>query len=1586
MKRINNKMQIKQFSVIAFVALLFALLSPTLSYSYNWPWDQGHDACTSLDGGKSWGLVDYDGKQQGHYSTKECCQKLCKACPVYANTGQLQKSFTDLTVPGVGPSLSITRTYNSQDWATAMLGNGWTFNFGRKLIISRTKDGEKRIGVLGRTGEKNFFRENLDGTIERITEYGVPYSLFKNNDNTYTILHNNGTSYELREDGKISQIVDRNHNALTFTYNSVGCISRITNASGNYVDFQLGPNGKIASISDNLGRTVTYSYDENGNLVAVTDPLGNSRQYVYNTNNLLTQFIDARGNVTETITYDSHQPPRVSTFTEEGETFTMVYADGSTRKTDSQGNRWTYYYNDLGIIERIVDPLGHEKKQHHNKVTATSLDWEEDLNGNRTTYTYDVGGNITSKTDPLGNTTTYTYVVGTDLVATETNPLGVVTRYEYDTNGNLTRLIRDSGGPLENATSYTYDSHGLQTSMTDPLGNTNNYEYDTAGNLVKQTDPLGNVTAYTYDSMGNKLTETDALGNTTTHAYNLLGRLLSTTDPLGNTTSYSYDANGNRISETDPKGNSTTFTYDVYNRLIQTTDPLGNSIAQTYDSRDNQTSATDANGNTTTYTYNIADQLTREINALGGQKTYTYDGVGNILTVTDATGNMVSFSYDALNRKISQTNGAGHTVSYSYDALNNMLSITDPNGNITAYEFDNLGRKIKETNALNEETLFTYDMAGNLLNVTDSNGHTTNFTYNANNRKIAVVNAANETTSYAYDAQNNLVTETRPNGNTLTGTYDSANRIISMADSLGVIKSRTYDPAGNLLAESNGLGETITYVYDAANHRTTLTDPMGHSATYTYDAAGNVLSITDPEGNVSQFTYNSLNQKITETDPLGHTTTYSYNISGQLVSITDTKGNQTAFLYDSTNKVSRKTYPDGSYYAYTYDQNGNLASRTDAKGQVTTYSYDNLNRLIRVQYPNSDYKEFTYDNMGNILSANTESTSISFLWDSTYRMVQTTQNGHNVDYAYDLSDNSRTITYPNGKVVKEVYNQRNILNRIEDGSSTSIVTYTLDGADRLQKKTYANGIEGIYTRNANGQAVTLEYKRADVQLIGLGYNYNADNTIQSKEKIHAPGSSESYSYDAKNQLTGFKVGQLSAGNVANPSSETAYAFDPMGNWDNMIINGTTQTRTHNQLNQITSIDGVNLLYDANGNLIDDGNKTYDYNTENRLIKVIRKADNQLLAQYTYDALGRRVSKTTPTKTTIFIYDGTSFLALSELDVTGSTEKNFMWGMDINGGKDKLGGIGGLVEVENISLNRNYVCLNDDNGNVVTLADVNTGQVTGEFTYSAFGRLLNVIGPDAASHPFRFSSKYYDSEINAYYYGIRYYLPSLGRWLNRDPISETGGLNIYLMVINNPVNFIDPLGLKYEKVNCHTIKVAASDSTYAGIGGTIEINASGTVCDCKDGECGQVKKRDYVKVGVSLGGDIGLGIGEEVVIMGTKFGLLWKWHNFSGYANAYVEKDCGKPVKAVPIEHEWSINLGHQFSGGNVGGLMINAYAKGVIRYGIEIDACSATGYFRPAVGIQAVWEVNIAAVSYSRPIYDKMLEKDFSKSLSWCRL
>ena len=1291
--------------IFIFSLLLIALFFPHIGFAYNKSWDQGHLECVEEPGTGNWGKFDSAGVFHGGYTSKECCELLCKVCPVYAKTGQLQKTFTDLSVPGVGPGLTILRTYNSQDWTSSLLGYGWTFNLGRRLIIGRNKDNEKIIGILLETGEKNFYKEHDDGSLERLTDYGATYNLIKNADNTYMIQNFDGSRYELQEDGKIANIIDRNGKKLVFQYNSVGCLSKITNASGNYMDFQLGPNGKIASISDNFERTIKYEFDENGNLTSFTDPLGNTTQYVYNSNNMLTQVIDARGNTTETVTYDNNDPPRVSTFTEKGEIHTISYLSDRTEKTDSAGNTWAYYFNNVGIIEKVVDPFGNEKTQQHNKVTSTSLDWEDDLNGNRTTFTWDTNGNMTSKVDPVGNTTTYTYIAGTNWLETEKDPLGRITKYEYDANGNETKIIQDYGGPLQNETKYTYDSNGNQLSMSDPLGNITSYTYDENGHIIKIMDPLGNVTKYTYDNRGSKLTETDANNDATTYAYDLMNRLTLVTDALGHTTTYIYDANGNKTSETDANGNARTFTYDAYNRLIQGTDPFGNTIYYAYDSRDNRTSLTDANGNINTYAYDILNHLTSEINALGGQTNYTYDAVGNILTVTDA------------------------------------------------------------------------------------NGNTTTFTYDANRRKVSETNAAGETTAYSYDADGNQIAQTLPNSNTITMTYDSLNRLVQISDSLGLIKTFKYDLASRRISESNALGNIIHRLYDTLGRLIQLTDSLGNTISFSYNAIGNLLSITDREGNIINQSFDVIGRRISLTDQLGNTTVFSHDNVGNLLSVTDANGNITRYSYDKLNRLIQETYADGSIRSFTYDANGNMLTRKNQKGNVTTYSYDALNRRVGIDYPDSNDSVYVYDALGNLRDANNQNATISFDYDNAYRLTQSVQNGQTVSYAYDMANNTRTITYPSSKVIKEVRNPRRLLLRVENDSAQAIVQYTYDSVDRVQTKSYLNGIAAKYSYNVNGWVTDLNYDKSGTQTIGFQYDFDNEGNRLYAYKFHDPSNSEQYIYDAKYRLTQFKRGTLDGNGVIQvPITQTAYNLDALGNWPSKITDGVTESRTHNNMNEITKVDGVSYLYDDNGNLINDGTNTYEYDYENRLVKVTEKLGGIILGMYKYDSLGRRIEKQAAGDTISYYYDENRVI---EEHVGSVTEATYIYGNNIDE----------VISMEQAS--QTYYYLINSLGSIVTLTDV-SGNIIEQYDYDAYGKpnifesAGNSLSSSVIGNHYLFTGRCFDQESDLQYNRNRYLAYKLGRWITRDPLEYKDSFNLYIYVNNDPINWTDPLGQQRDR--------------------------------------------------------------------------------------------------------------------------------------------------------------------------------------------
>ncbi len=259
-----------------------------------------------------------------------------------------------------------------------------------------------------------------------------------------------------------------------------------------------------------------------------------------------------------------------------------------------------------------------------------------------------------------------------------------------------------------------------------------------------------------------------------------------------------------------------------------------------------------------------------------------------------------------------------------------------------------------------------------------------------------------------------------------------------------------------------------------------------------------------------------------------------------------------------------------------------------------------------------------------------------------------------------------------------------------------------------------------------------------------------------------------------------------------------------------VPNGTAQSG-----NVLTPPATANYLYDDEGNLLNGGLWAYTWDAENRLVAMLNVATSSLAPAarrrltFEYDDRRRRIGKkvfawsgydyaTTPTSISKFLYDGWNLVA--ELDGNNQQTRTYLWGNDLSGSLEGGDGVGGLLKVTAYTWAGNTPTVThllpayDGNGNVAGLVDGSNGTITATYEYGPFGELIRANGPMAARNPIRFSSKYRDDESELVYYGHRFYSPSLGRWINRDPSGEHGDNSHYSFVGNHPSNAVDPTGL------------------------------------------------------------------------------------------------------------------------------------------------------------------------------------------------
>ena len=213
-------------------------------------------------------------------------------------------------------------------------------------------------------------------------------------------------------------------------------------------------------------------------------------------------------------------------------------------------------------------------------------------------------------------------------------------------------------------------------------------------------------------------------------------------------------------------------------------------------------------------------------------------------------------------------------------------------------------------------------------------------------------------------------------------------------------------------------------------------------------------------------------------------------------------------------------------------------------------------------------------------------------------------------------------------------------------------------------------------------------------------------------------------------------------------------------------------------------------HDANGNLTGDATFIYQYDLANQLTNVVRKADNTVVLQCRYDALGRRVEAIRSDGTVDrYVYFPGSFLVLAVLDENNAPKELYTRGPDLSGTLDSAGGIGGILACTYAS---SPVLFHhaDLMGNVVALTDI-SGAVASTFRYTSWGQLSYCTG--IIFPRYQFSTKEHDHPLSLHYYGCRHYSSRLGRWLSRDPIAETGGVNLYNAMKNASMLNVDYYG-------------------------------------------------------------------------------------------------------------------------------------------------------------------------------------------------
>ena len=843
-------------------------------------------------------------------------------------------------------------------------------------------------------------------------------------------------------------------------------------------------------------------------------------------------------------------------------------------------------------------------------------------------------------------------------------------------------------------------------------------------------------------------------------------------------------------------------------------------------------------------------------------ETTTVDRAAKLVTTTRTVPGASNVAEQVTRNGLLQTSRDAtqtQAVLYGYDALGRLQSITDPrSGATTTYAYDNYDRVTSVVAASATDSQQKQTVQYSYLPGATSQGYYPAGTPQLGAGQIqwqresqVLSGSPNRTTYFRYDLRGNR-THTWGDTYPVWTEYDDFGRMWKLHTYRAAVSSPTTLPwpAGDITTwgydEATGL---LTTKRDAANKGPTYTYwPSGllKRRTWARQVAGAALT-----ADYTYYTTGSLyTVNYSDSTP---DVTLEYHRDGRIKTQSDAAGLNT-YAYDTAFRAKGETYSgsgqlSGFTVEYPLDTYGRLVEANAKRGATLLsgagYGYSATTGLL--------------DSVRTLEASGSAGRKAFYTYAAQSALVDTVE--HHLNEAAVRNDSSRLL------VSRRIYDH---LGRFDTASSRfasdanafSLSDYGYDSLGRRQSQLLADGSHWTYEYDLRNQVKGgVRETAANVALPGLDFDYAYDE-IGNRSTATVNGQISTYAPNALNQYDQRTVPGVLQVQGAAPSGEKVAVNNtiatvaqgrfaaqvPVANSSGPVydrVNTAAVNQSASPLDFALENQGALFLgkspetyaYDDDGNLTRDGRWDYTWDAENRLARMSTRADVAAVLpslprrqlDFVYDAQGRRIAKKVSSVSSggaltqlshrSFLYRGWNLIA--ELDASVSPQAlvaAHAWGPDLSSSSQGAGGIGGLLWTRQAVAAPDapagyYAPAYDGNGNITewlslaSSAASNAARVVGVLEYAPFGESLRRSGV-AKALPFSFSSKYVDHESGLNYYGFRYYNPSTGRWLSRDPIAEEGGANLYGLLDNNPVDEVDVLGMGKAKVVGYVVRRTA----------------------------------------------------------------------------------------------------------------------------------------------------------------------------------